>query len=864
MNWFSIQIGHIQACMMALLLLAGQQLSASPTNINEGRTSPPNWSVTPDSYEFNMNAVIRVNFNGVASNATGNLVGAFVGNELRGVAAPVIIGGNAYFFLTIYAHEYTGETVHFKVYYAPNDAVYATPESVVFIHNLSIGNSAAPFFLNINPNADFPPEWEPIPADTTLVSIPFDPIDLQDYTVSLDGDPVTWSAQPGPNLTAGIVNGILTVTPVSGSWTGTDSVRIMVIETTPNQLADTITAWFTVLPDYGPPVWQTIPNQTIFQGGTFTSFDLDNSLTFAGPCRQFDFDVFPFTGTAADPGWPVVVPGNQPMTVIARPLFADIPLSGAGAKLAGYVNGTLAGWAAPAGVAPNITYSLTLKNVGAGNITFKFYAAAHQYLYDKPTNLAFAAGTSVGTISSPYLVQLSPLMPALAANGVVSIAIIDPAWTGAYPINFIVWDCDYPTQRRDTTQAIFTITTDIRPNITSPSTVNFEENACAILYDAQTSDPNNSEGAGLTYSLAGGADASRFSINASSGILSWAAGFSPNFEIPMDADLNNQYQVNIRVTNAASLSDTLALTVTITNQAVEPFAVSINNGAAALCTTGSVNLQATGGIGYLWSTGATTATIVVSTAGTYTVTATSTGVCTATATVVVAPPPGIIAAGSNTAICVGAPVQLSSSPSGGTPPYATFSWSGPNGYASNLEDPISFPATAAAGGTYTVTLTDAAGCTATATKVITISGNTAPSITTTSNTPVCVGANIVLSSTPAGGTGSGYTYLWAGPNNFLGLVKNPPPFAATLAAAGTYTVTLTDGAGCTGVGATAVTVNAQLAVTASSNSPVSLGSNIQLSAVAAGGSGSGYTYGWSGPNNFTSNQAQPNPFVATL
>ena len=153
---------------------------------------------------------------------------------------------------------------------------------MVFIHNLNTGTSASPYWININPNADLPPALTSILADTTLQSIPFAPIDLADYFYSADGDPVTWSAQPGPNLQAGLVNGILTVSPVSNSWIGTDSVRIIVAENTVNQLADTITAWFTVLPDYGPPLWQTIPGQSIFPGQQFSSFDLDNYLTFNG------------------------------------------------------------------------------------------------------------------------------------------------------------------------------------------------------------------------------------------------------------------------------------------------------------------------------------------------------------------------------------------------------------------------------------------------------------------------------------------------------------------------------------------------------------------------------------------------------
>ena len=869
MNWSYIQTRQLKNCLLAFLLFSGQHLFASPlTPVLYPETSnsvpPPNWAIDPDDFEFSMNAVIRVTYNSVPSNAAGNIVGAFVGNELRGVASPVIIGGNAYFFLTIHSNQYFGEKVRFKAYYAPEDAVYATFEQVTFIHNKSIGDSELPYWINIDPNADFPPEWEPILADTTLVSIPFEPIDLQDYTVSLDGDPYTWSALPGSNLSATIVNGILTVAPISDIWIGTDSVRLIVTETTPNQLADTIYARFTVLPDYGPPVWQTIPDQQIFSGEAFDDFDLDDYLSYSGPCHQFDFDVFPFTGTDPDPAWPVVLPGNQPMSIIAQTLFADIQLAGAGAKLAGFVNGTLAGWASPTGVSPNVTYSLSLKNVGAGNITFRFYDAGNQYLYEEATNLAFVAGGSVGTVSSPYLIQLSPLVPSLDANGVFSIAIDDPTWIGDYPIDFIVWDCDYPDLRRDTFQVVFSIISDVRPSIVSPSSINFEENACSVLYDTQTSDPNNGEGSGLTYTLAGGADASRFAIDATNGILSWANGFSPDFENPQDADNNNTYQINIRVTNAANLSDILALTVTITNQATEPFAVKINDGSPVICSNITVNLLASGGVTYLWSTGATQPAITVTTAGTYSVTATSSGACTAVASVIVAGRPSITASGSNVPVCIGATIQLASTPSGGTPPYPSFSWTGPNNFSAIAEDPAGFPAVAASGGVYTVSVTDNAGCTATATTTITVTGNTAPTITAASNSPVCEGSNITLSSTPAGGSGGGYTYLWAGPNSFGSIVQNPAAFLATLAAGGTYQVTLTDGAGCTGVGATAVTVNAKPTITASSNSPVSVGAQLLLTSSPSGGSGSGYTFLWNGPNSFSSTLEDPTGFIATL
>lgn len=869
MNFFSITFKRalpvfvLLSCLFCTVQLAAKPESNTP-NAFEFNNAPPNWSVNPDDYEFSMNMVIRVSNQGVANNAPNNKIGVFVGNQVRGVAVPTLINGSAYYFITIYSNVYFGENLNFRVYYAPDDTVYPVLETETFVHNKSIGSAQTPFWIDIDPDADFPPVLLPIPADTTLQTIPFAPINLNDYLVSLDGDPVVISVLPSANLNVTLVNGLLSVSPVLGSWIGTDSVRIIAKESTPNQLADTVFARFTVLADYGPPVFQNIPNQTIFPGQNFTPIDLDNYLTFNGNCRQFDFKTFPFTGAVADPAWPVVAPGPQPMQIVVRPLFAEMQLAGPGAKLAAFVNGVLAGWAVPTGVAPNVHYALQLSNVGSGAITFRFYDAARQFLYEKTSNLNFVAGGSAGSVAAPYSLQLSPLVPSLNAAGVVQVGIQDPNWLGTFPVRVLVWDCLFPQLRRDSATVLFSVVSDVRPEITSPAAVSFEENACSVLYDTQTSDPNNSESAGLSYSIAGGADANRFTINAITGVLNWANGFTPNFENPADANQNNQYLVQIRVVNLAGLSDTLALTVTITNQPNEPFVASINGGIALVCTTTAVTLEANGGVSYQWSNGSAQSSILVVTPGIYTVTATSSGACTATVSVTVAPPPTITAAGNTAIVCLGTPIQLTSTPSGGFLPYTTFAWSGPNNYTATQEDPSAFPATANAAGAYIVTVTDNNGCTASATTTIQVSSNSAPTVTASSNTPVCEGASIALSANPVGGTGNGYQFQWAGPNNYIGVGQNPLVFTATLANNGNYTVTVTDNAGCSGTGNTNVVVNAKPAIVAGSNSPVSVGANILLNSTTSGGSGSGYGYTWSGPNNYAANQAQPQGFLATL
>jgi len=71
----------------------------------------------------------------------------------------------------------------------------------------------------------------------------------------------------------------------------------------------------------------------------------------------------------------------------------------------------------------------------------------------------------------------------------------------------------------------------------------------------------------VTWSINGGADQSKFSIN-SSGVVTFQT--SPDFETPTDADAGNDYVVGIRATDAANNSTTVTLTVTVLNVTAGP------------------------------------------------------------------------------------------------------------------------------------------------------------------------------------------------------------------------------------------------------------------------------------------------------
>src|SRR5450756_2534548 len=192
---------------------------------------------------------------------------------------------------------------------------------------------------------------------------------------------------------------------------------------------------------------------------------------------------------------------------------------------------------------------------------------------------------------------------------------------------------------------------------------------------------------------------------------------------------------------------------------------------------------------------------------------------------------------SNSPVCVGNTINLTSS--GGT----GYSWSGPNGFISSAQNQSISNANTAKAGTYTVTVTAATGCTATNTTNVIV--NALPIATAASNSPVCEGITINLTS--SGGTG----YSWSGPNGFTSNAQNPSIPNANTAMTGAYKVTVTAATGCTATNTTSVIVNALPIATAGSNSPVCMENTINLT--SSGGTG----YSWSGPNGFTSSAQNP-------
>lgn len=315
-----------------------------------------------------------------------------------------------------------------------------------------------------------------------------------------------------------------------------------------------------------------------------------------------------------------------------------------------------------------------------------------------------------------------------------------------------------------------------------------------------------------------------------------ASGGTPNYSYlwapggQTTPTILNQCAGSYTVTVTDAVGCTGSLTITIT----EPIAIAnnvttVNASCSGICN-GTAQANPSGGTGpysYLWMPGSlTTQSISGLCAGSYTLTVTDANGCTQQSIINITQPQPLSAVVSATSsscgLCTG---SASVNVAGGTSPYAYF-WSpsgGTNPTATNL-----------CLGSYTCTITDAQGCTTSASVTITQVVNI--TITSSGSTPSCFGDCDALASANASGGASPYTYQWM-PGNFT--TQN-----ITGLCAGTWTVTATDANGCFSTSQITFNNPPQLIVTGLTTN-VSCNSLCDGTATAGavGGTGS-YTYLW--------------------
>ena len=279
---------------------------------------------------------------------------------------------------------------------------------------------------------------------------------------------------------------------------------------------------------------------------------------------------------------------------ISRFEDSAVTWSSAGSTLTATVNSTNAG-----------KFALDLDNLG----TQKIAAVSGWYAYDDdsvflPRNggtytiqLGTAAADVTHIISLPMRAELlsvtgngTNLSFSVFGEGRMVVDLVNPAGrqavvTGASVVSLVgdklTLDVGAIGQH-DVSVTLTAATVNHAPVIGSngggaTAALSVAENTLAVTTVSAT-DAN--AGQTISYSIAGGADAVRFAINAQNGVLTFAA--ARDFEAPQDQGANNVYDVIVAARDNAGATDTQAIAVTIANVA----GVTLTGNASANTLTG--------------------------------------------------------------------------------------------------------------------------------------------------------------------------------------------------------------------------------------------------------------------------------------
>jgi len=270
---------------------------------------------------------------------------------------------------------------------------------------------------------------------------------------------------------------------------------------------------------------------------------------------------------------------------------------------------------------------------------------------------------------------------------------------------------------------------------------------------------------------------------------------------------------SVTVTNANGCSATSGNT-NVTVNAI-PVANLTANGPLQFCAGNTVTLTASGGSSYLWNTGATTSSLVISTSGNYFCIVSNANCSDTTAMTVVTVnplPSATVTASGPLTFCAGDQVTLTA------PAGLSYAW---NTGATSQQ------ITATTSGTYSVTVTDANGCSASSSP-INVTVNTTPVATLVTSGPLqfCAGNNVTLTA------GGGSSYLWN---------TGATTAAITINTSGTYFCIVSNGNCSDTTAVTSVIVDPLPSANVTASGPLTFCSGDQVTLTAD----PGLSYAWS-------------------
>lgn len=200
----------------------------------------------------------------------------------------------------------------------------------------------------------------------------------------------------------------------------------------------------------------------------------------------------------------------------------------------------------------------------------------------------------------------------------------------------------------------------------------------------------------------------------------------------------------------------------------------------------------------------------------------------------------------NTPICTGFPIYLNAF---STTSNVGYTWYGPNFYNTSQSPQIPNAAFSNSGWYYVKT--NLYACSRTDSINVVVNQSPATTFTASSNSPICAGDTLYLSSS---NTYPGTVYNWSGPAGFYSIKQKDTIGLTVPLKSGKYAVKAILGPCLISDTATVVIKQLPAPIIATSNSPVCEGDTLKFSTANAF---AGTTFTWTGPDNFYSTTQKP-------
>ena len=235
----------------------------SYTNVNNGylhiyRFSPADDKIYMTTYSptlaaYNLATDSTLDFNYVMPDAPAY--------QLIGTVEDVANGGNASISWPGRAND-----TEYEWYATVSDAEATTTGSTWSFTTMGLPVNQAPVVTDI-------------PDQTIAEGASFTTVNLDNYVSDVDNTDaeMTWTYSGNSALTVNISGRVATISTPSSDWNGAEAITFKA--TDPGDLFDDDGATFTVTGDNDAPVVSDIPNQTIAEGASFTTINLDNYVS---------------------------------------------------------------------------------------------------------------------------------------------------------------------------------------------------------------------------------------------------------------------------------------------------------------------------------------------------------------------------------------------------------------------------------------------------------------------------------------------------------------------------------------------------------------------------------------------------------